>query len=308
MKNRIRTTITIGTAPTGLISLGLLLAQSGYAQDEIPYPTPPPESDPPISGDVYRYTAPPSPLQGGLDIPSPPVAIGFQAIPDYDTNRFVPPDTHGAVSSSYVLTMLNEHVRVQTRSGTNVFGPVSLSNWWATAGTFTTIFDPKVLYDPYADRWIATVLTDPQAATSSLLLATSQTGNPTNAWNFIKLDVDPNNVVWADYPSIGFNRQWIAVSVNMFTNVGNGYRNARLYVFDRTNLYAGGTNFVIVNAETNSNVFTVAPAITYDTNLTTLFLVHRHIGLRTNDQGPDRGTHPAAHTHGRGELSSSLHP
>ncbi|MBM3884093.1 MAG: immunoglobulin domain-containing protein [Verrucomicrobia bacterium] len=36
-------------------------------------------------------------------------------------------------------------------------------------------------------------------------------------------------------------------------------------------------------------MFTVAPAITYDTNLTTLFLVHRHIGLRTNELGQPEG-------------------
>jgi hypothetical protein len=283
MKTKTRTTIRLATTLSAVLSFGPFVAHSASGQDETPYPTPPQPVDVPITGDVYRYTVQPSPLQGGLDIPSPPVAVGFQAIPDYDTNRFVPPDTHGAVSPNFALTMLNEHVRVQTRTGTNLFGPVSLSNWWATAGTFTTIFDPKVLYDPYADRWIATVLTDPQAAGSSLLLATSQTGNPTNAWNFIKLDADPNNVVWADYPSIGFNRQWITVSVNMFTNSNNRFRNARLYVFNRTNVYAGGTNFVVINAETNNNAFTLAPAITYDTNQTTLYLTHWHIGLRTNE-------------------------
>jgi hypothetical protein len=139
-----------------------------------------------------------------LDIPSPTVAIGFQAITDYDTNRFVPPDTHGAVGPNHVMTMLNEHVRVQTRTGSNVFGPVSLRSWWQAVGaTFSDRpFDPKVVYDPYADRWIATVLADPQSASSSLLLATSQTGNPTNGWNFMQLDADANNIVWADYPSV----------------------------------------------------------------------------------------------------------
>lgn len=60
-------------------------------------------------------------------------------------------------------------------------------------------------------------------------------------------------------------------------------------MFDRTNVYAGGTNFVVINAETNDNVFTVVPAVTYDTNLSTLFLVHRHIGLRTNELGETEG-------------------
>jgi hypothetical protein len=187
------------------------------------------------------------------------------------------------------MTMLNTDVRVQTRTGANFFGPVTLSNWWAAAGTFSTVFDPKVLYDPYADRWIATALTDARTATSALLLAASQGSNPTNGWNFIKIDADPNNVVWADYPSIGFNRQWIAVSVNIFTNAGDGYRNARLYVFDRTNIYAGGTNHVVINAETTNNVFTVVPAITYDTNEATLYLAHRHLGLRTNELGQTEG-------------------
>jgi hypothetical protein len=288
MKTKIGRPNPIATALGAVLSLGLFLTQTTFGQNENPYPTPPPESDVPISGDIWRYTVPPSPLQGGLDIPSPTPQVSFQALAD--DNTWFPADTHGAVGPGHVLTMLNTQVRIQTRTGSNIAGPVSLSNWWTTAGaTFSKqVFDPKVMYDPYADRWIATALTDPQVGTASLLLATSQTGNPTNAWDFFQVDADPNNVVWADYPSLGFNRQWITVSVNMFTNSGN-FRNSRLYVFDRPNVYAGGTNFVVINAETNDNVFTVVPAVTYDTNLSTLFLVHRHIGLRTNELGETEG-------------------
>jgi hypothetical protein len=39
----------------------------------------------------------------------------------------------------------------------------------------------------------------------------------TGAWNFFKVDADPANVNWADFPKLGLNRNWIVVTANMLS-------------------------------------------------------------------------------------------
>ena len=99
-------------------------------------------------------SAAPLPMMPGFSLPvieSPGVSTNFSGLDDNVT--LSPPDTEGAVGKSNVVTMLNTEVRIQRRDGT-VISTTSLANWWSGAGTFSFIFDPHILYDPYQDRWI----------------------------------------------------------------------------------------------------------------------------------------------------------
>ena len=40
------------------------------------------------------------------------------------------------------------------------------------------VFDPRVLYDPYANRFIHVAAAEPASGTSSILVAISQGGDP----------------------------------------------------------------------------------------------------------------------------------
>ncbi|HKQ52672.1 MAG TPA: proprotein convertase P-domain-containing protein, partial [Pyrinomonadaceae bacterium] len=183
-------------------------------------------------------------------------------------NTSIPPDTHGAVGPSHLMVTLNTQIRIQNRAGANL-STVSLDSFWAALGNPNT-FDPKILYDPYNARWIFTVVADPEAATSAVLVAVSQTSDPTGNWNLYKVDVDPTDAAWADYPSLGFNKNWIVVTVNMFGVSGNNFQGSHIYVFDKANLYAGTGSFKLF---TDTNGATMTPAITYDNALNTLYLV-----------------------------------
>jgi len=69
---------------------------------------------------------------------------------------------------------------------------------------------------------------------------------------------------------VGFNKDWVAVTANMFTN-GSNFANARIWVFNKTNLYAGGTNRTVFTD--TRKVSSLAPALTYDTNLARLYML-----------------------------------
>src|SRR6266540_988765 len=207
--------------------------------------------------------------------PSPATATNFLAIADDGAPAGVPPDTQGAVGPSNVVTMLNSLVRIQDRQGgTNL--TTTLSNWWGFSATKP--FDPRIVYDPYAGRWIATAAGNQKLSDASLLVAVSQTSDPTGTWYQRKLDADTNHTRWGDFPMVGFNKNWIVVTANMYltgSSAESDFHFVRLWVFNKTNFYAGGTNApTILRAETNApKAFALAPSLVYDDTVTNMHLL-----------------------------------
>ena len=208
-------------------------------------------------------------------VASPALLSTFKALEDNNTS--IPPDTHGAVGPSHLMVVLNTQIRIQTRTGA-ALTTVSLDSFWAGmpgpwAGSNPSTFDPKVLYDPYNKRWMFTVTADGDEPTSAVLVAVSQTSDPTGVWNRYKVDVDSTGAAWADYPSLGFNKNWIVVTVNMFgVTPASGFKRSHIYAFNKAKLYAGAaTGFVKLFQDANG--FTQAPAITYDNAVNSLYLV-----------------------------------
>src|SRR5207244_1963433 len=100
--------------------------------------------------------------------------------------------------------------------------------------------------------------------------------DPTGNWYLFSIDADPANVAWADYPSIGFNKDWIVVTVNMFplsTIALQTYYGEKLFVFSKTNLYANGSGQFTLLKDESLKGFTLVPAITYDNELSKIYLV-----------------------------------
>src|SRR6266581_811657 len=132
------------------------------------------------------------------------------------------------------MVTLNSQVRIQTRAGA-VLSTVTLQNWWASSGA-SNVVDPRVLYDPYGKRWIFVAAADRETP-SGLLVAVSQTTDPTGGWNRYFVSADP---VAAQTPNVGFNTNRIIVQVNtidpVFFNDGTS-----IYAFNKADLYAGGS-------------------------------------------------------------------
>ena len=213
-------------------------------------------------------------------VASPAPASTFKALEDNNTS--IPPDTHGAVGPNHLMVVLNTQIRIQNRTGTTI-STVSLDSFWAgmpgpwASGADPSTFDPKVLYDPYNNRWMFTVTADGDEPTSAVLIAVSKTSDPTGLWNRYKVDADSTGAAWADYPSLGFNKNWIVVTVNMFgVTPASGFKRSHIYAFNKASLYAGTGPFKLFS---DVNGFTQAPAITYDNTLNTLYLVEDWDGI-----------------------------
>jgi hypothetical protein len=188
--------------------------------------------------------------------PSPAPVASFEALPD--DPETTPPDTNGAVGPNHLMVTLNSQVRIQDRSG-NALSTVTLGAFWSRVGGGGP-FDPRVVYDPYADRWITTAVGN---FYRSLLVGVSQTGDPTGSWNLYRIDPAPLRV---DFPNLGFNKDWIVVRGSVFTS--DFQFSQQVWVFGKANLYAGGTgSFTSISGEAG------IPAVTLDPAVSALYLV-----------------------------------
>ena len=245
-----------------------------------PSPLPEPQEKPEPQSHITLpspFQAPLGLLEGGPSVPSPSPAASFLAHADSPrvgtTSSVIPPDTDGAVGRDKLMVTLNNNYVIEQKSDGAVLSTVSMPTFWGPAGALQP-FDPKTLYDPYNDRWIVSAVTDPESGSSSILFGISDSSDPSGAWHLYRVDADPADTAWADYPSIGFNKNWVAIHVNMFTNSGNTFTQGRLLVIDYPSLrsFAPGAGLV-----TGLPSFTTQPAVTYSTGENTLYMVE-HVG------------------------------
>src|SRR5207244_528710 len=92
-----------------------------------------------------------------------------------------------------------------------------------------------------------------------------------------------NSLYAADQPTLGFNKDWIVVQANMERLYETNAQRSHIWVFNKTNLYAGSfTNYtVLVHSDPSTNYalsWSEVPAVTYDNSLPTLYLVQNANG------------------------------
>lgn len=199
--------------------------------------------------------------------------------------RFLPPvaDTNGAVGPAHLMTVLNHNIKVQSKSGEEL-KTIASRDFWAPVEEVDGVSpgDPRVAYDPFADRWILTAFagnTKPR-----FYLAVSSTGDPTGEWHLHRIDMKHEN---PDFPRLGFNSKWIAVQVS----AQNPNRSQHLiYAFDKAELYNGGKGKHTFFDPPSEFGFGPVPAWCYDRDEDRLYLVSTYgEGLRLYSLEGDLG-------------------
>ena len=206
-------------------------------------------------------------------IPSPYVSGSFLAQTDTPVagkKTESPPDTNGAVGREKLMSTLNSNYVIQRKSDGKVLSRVSMTSFWSRLG-MRHPFDPRVLYDPYSDRWLVSAANDPLLASSAILYGISDTSDPQGTWHLYAIDSDPTNATWADFPTLGFDHSTVAIGVNMFAAGTGTYVSGRLITLDYAALRAGGSG---QPADiTIPGGFALQPAVTYSPTEATLYLV-----------------------------------
>lgn len=141
---------------------------------------------------------------------------------NFQGNSFqgVPNDNDMAISKdSMVVSVTNSRIHMYNGIAEQQLTYRSLGGLVQSLGITGSKFDPKVIYDPQSDRFIIIFLNGFTNATSKIMVAFSQTSNPTGEWNLYALPGNPlNNETWSDYPVVGISGKDLFIGINTFTD------------------------------------------------------------------------------------------
>src|SRR6266540_4127629 len=212
-----------GAADSGSGTPGVATQRAVVNFAELARQVAPPAAAPPEAAPAAQARFAPASMGGTPPSPSP--ASSFLAFNQEQGISYVP-DTQGAVGPKHLMVAVNGTLRIQDRLG-GVISTVADTNFWANLGIFPgnstcgpntefPIFDPRILYDPFGQRWILTSLSDAITNAASLLIGVSQTSDPTGNWNLYRIYLDSPRQQWMDFDRLGFTKDWIVVCGAMF--------------------------------------------------------------------------------------------
>ena len=232
------------------------------------------EPEPNVHFTVPSPLVAPLSLQTRGSVASPYVSGSFLAQPDAPavgtSKNETPPDTNGAVGRDKLMVPLNSNYVIQRKSDGAILSRISMTAFWKPVGAHNP-FDPRVLYDPYSDRWLVSAADDPLLASSLILYGISDTADPLGTWHLYAIHADETGATWADFPTLGFSRTTVAIGVNMFNRSSLNYVRGRLIVLDFAPLRGGtGGNPVGIDVP---GAFALQPAVTNSPTEATLYLV-----------------------------------
>lgn len=144
---------------------------------------------------------------------------------------WVPPDPELAVGPNHIIAVVNASFAIYNKTGGTLVAPTTFVNFFNPYCT-GTLFDPNVVYDEAANRYIMAVDDDGV----NYCAAVSQTANPTGAW-WIYIFPTGNANDFFDYPHAGIGLNHLFMGANMFRG---GFLESRIYAMDKWAMYAGG--------------------------------------------------------------------
>jgi hypothetical protein len=166
---------------------------------------------------------------------------------------WAPADASGAVGRAHIVSALNSGIYVHDRSGA-LLSSVSLAQFWFSSVPNGSYYDPRVAYDRDYDRWIVISVFDERA----LMLAYSETGDPTGAWRRFTIQQDG-----ADYSGLALTKDTVVFSscYGWSDNIGTD-----IYAIQKEALYAA-TNTISVQKTELLGRIGVAPVRSDDSTI-----------------------------------------
>lgn len=195
---------------------------------------------------------PPAAPRGANEQLDPSWPLGFQAVvtapgllrsfEGVKQTPPIPPDPILAAGRDHLLALVNRDFAIFSKDGVNL-QQISALSWFANVVPENNAFDPKVMYDHFADRWVMVWLaaeTDTLAPSSHILVTVSDDSDPRGDWcNFaFRGDVNGSTPVanWSDYQGVGFDDAAVYVVPNQFGFDG-GWFGVKLRILPKDQLY-----------------------------------------------------------------------
>ncbi len=166
-----------------------------------------------------------------------------------------PNDNHIAVANDgKFISVMNTLIRVHNDTGkpikswsleSFVNSKINANNKVDQFPLLNRTYDPRVMYDPYTDRFILFFMHGTTDVTSFIVVGFSTAGDPTKPWNVYKIPGNPiNDTVWSDYPIVSQTKEDIYFTVNLLgngTSWEEGFREAVIWQLRKEDGYNGDT-------------------------------------------------------------------
>lgn len=159
-------------------------------------------------------------------------------------NNSTPTDNDLAISDSgIVVSVINTSIHIYNTK-TAVTSPIkSMAAFTAPVNNKHQEFDPKVMYDPKADKFVMMCPVGFVDTTSKIIVGFSQTNDPNGNWNLYTLPGNPlNNNLWSDYPMISMTEKELFLSINLLYNDSSwqtGFVETVIWQMKKDSGYAG---------------------------------------------------------------------
>ena len=158
-----------------------------------------------------------------------------------------PPDPVIAVSSDYVVQVVNKRIAVFNKNGTSLFEQ-SFSDFFSNQSPPDKIFDPKLAYDQFSNRFILLAAGKNNDGTNSnYMLAVTQSSNPStsNNWYKYKLNaVDQGLSQYEiDFPGLGYDEEAIYLTTNEIYGEGGSSYYPKVTILNKSEVYSGTISY-----------------------------------------------------------------
>jgi T5SS/PEP-CTERM-associated repeat protein len=203
------------------------------------------------------------------------VGANFTTITRSQTNALAgtiePPDTMGAAGPNNFVTFNNGSFSIFNKNGA-VVSQISDTSFWTSAlgSNPGGLSDPRVLYDPASQRWFASMITTDQATNNNVLIARSNSSDPTQGFQGLSFATISNR--FADFPTLGLDANGVYLTTNNF-NTSDTFRSVSVYSLPKADLIAATPSLARLTSRTalspTTYGFTLQASIDYGPKLTT---------------------------------------
>ena len=174
-------------------------------------------------------------------------------------NAGVPNDNTVAISNGgFIISAINTTVTILNEQGERLGFKTLYGMTAGQLGLLDRYYDPKVTYDPVADRFILVFLEGSTSQDTRIVVGFTETNDPTQGWNFYALNGKPlGGQTWSDYPIIAHNKTDLYITVNLLRDNESwqeGFVESFIWQINKQDGYQG-------NEALNQNLFS---GIVYD--------------------------------------------
>lgn len=161
----------------------------------------------------------------------------------------IPNDNTVCISNEGLLiTSFNSRIFTHDINKDTAIFPITSLHAFSSQFTLADKFDPKLLYDPIADRFILAFLDGRLSDENIIIVCFSSSNNPADPWHLYALSGNPlNDSTWTDYPAMAITEDELFITGNQLRDNEpwqTGFSETIVWQINKESGYQGDTTLI----------------------------------------------------------------